>query len=189
MTITLEMAAMPPGVSAEGVQMIVAPDRVRFEMSAMGMAILQIVNGDEGWIKQGPMPTGALNAEQVKTLRNDAERLENNPWIGILDGKIEATAGGTVDEDGRQAAVIGVKEKDEPTVYYVDVETGDVLRTVNILDGARSESVLREFKEFDGRRIATHRTQLINGVEQATITVKNMEFNIELDEALFTAPE
>ncbi len=149
-----------------------------------GGQIIQVLNGDRGWSSAGGM-VNEMPREGIDELREEVYV----EWLTTLV---------PLKKEGftlTPVAALGVKVSSKghnDAILYFDKDSGLLVkferqsREAGIL--AKKEYVLGGFKEFDGVKLPTKRTELLNGKKIAEVTSASYKFLSKADDAMFGRP-
>ena len=195
---------MVASMEMQGIEMVTTifhmlPNFFRTETNIMGKTAISAFNGIEGW-SLNPM-TGRetvvkMTADEVKSSK------EQSHFHGSLfeykshNSTIELA--GEEDVDGAAAYHIKLTTSDKDVIhYYIDKESHFVVKQkmkMKMEDGSESESevLFSNFQTTNGITMA-HSMENVNQYMGQTmklpISIKSVEYNMNLDLALFQNPE
>jgi outer membrane lipoprotein-sorting protein len=171
----------------------VKPDKIRFEMNIMGMKMLSILNGDNGW-STNPMDGGKIEEmkpderENLKKLIETGNELLDYEQKGY---KAELMPDGEV--NGRGVYVIKLLGRDS-IINHVDKETFLTIKKTTWEKGMDSifevETYISDYKNvngmmFPGKLKSESEYKMLN----RTVTFNTIEINKVYDDKLFGKPE
>jgi hypothetical protein len=166
------------------------PDRQRMELDvAKRQKVLTILNGDKAWRN-----TGGQTADLPPDLRDD---LRDDLYVWYLttllplkgDGFVLAPAGEVMvnDEPARTVRVSGKGRRD--VILYFDKKTNLLVKAKRKATDAGlsldKEYLFGDFKEFDGVKLPTRETQVINGKKFGEVTGASWSFPPKVEESDF----
>lgn len=178
----------------QGKTTIVFPNRVYQEMTTPMGVVVQVMDGDKGWIKMGDnlmdMPAAILEDMGRATWgRTGAIMLLK----AALDGKLEAQALGKNKFQGQDSEDVLVKI---PQGNIRVSLTPDGKRVLGIRRKGRSPSgpidateYFSGYSAFSGLQLPLQTQQFVNGEETATVTVKEVKVNAGFSPDSFKKPE
>lgn len=168
------------------------PSKLRIEAEIMGSKMIQTYNGTSGWIyapAMGITQPQEMGADDLKNIMNQAE-IDSPLWNYEARGrKLELT--GTSDDGSEYKIKITDSDGDDMTVC-ISKETSlltKVLATQNVngMD-AQIETELKDYKDVKGIPTAHYMATKMGGQAMSTITFESIEYNKDLDPALFEKP-
>jgi outer membrane lipoprotein-sorting protein len=172
------------------------PDKARTETKVMGNEMMVVFNGDKGWMKQ----MGEVSEIQDKTLSSIRSQfgMQSN-FTGSMLNNLRAAGAkvelqGTTQIHDRDYYKIKITTKENlEMLIYIDKITFLEYKLVTKLEQMGSKDVVeilfQEFKDFNG--VLTPNIMLMTKGEEplGSLTIKNYEFNMPLDDKLFEKPE
>ncbi len=168
-TISMESTTKMMGMEIKGYVKKMAPNKVRQEQDMMGQKMLQVFDGENGYMDQGgnkmPLPPQAVEA------------LKDSKIIEALNFKLKDDA--TVEEATIEGKTYYVLTEGDAKSYF-DKETGLLYRSVS----AKSDAIFSEYKAFDGIKFPLKTTISAND-QNIEIIVSNIVLNKGVTEADF----
>ncbi len=186
---SVEMSMEMMGMTVTMKNMIKYPDKMRTESSMMGMSMVTILNGNQGWSVINGAPT-EMPAEQVATMRNSLDKQSGVMYKSYLDYKttgIKFEVAGIEDVKGTPAYKVKETQKDG-SVSYIFFSTKDYLELkVSAIDAQTNkyeDIYFTENKVFEGLLLPTKMEGTANGMP-VTINITNYKFNESYADSLF----
>jgi outer membrane lipoprotein-sorting protein len=168
------------------------PNNLRIELNIQGSKIITTYNGTTGWMYAPAMGVSApqeMGADELKTVQTQAE-FESPLW--------------KYEEKGHKAELDGESEDGKAHQVKLTMANGDVMtflisKETNLLSGMTSNQVvmgsetealssMKDYKTVKGIPVAHYMSTSMAGQVVTTITMEKVEYNKELDAALFEKP-
>jgi hypothetical protein len=148
----------------------------------------QVLAGDEGWAR-GMSGEQEMTAEQVAEMRDQIDQ----DTLGILRrvDELEFQALEPMEMDGKLCQPVVVRFDDEPTVMFLDAETGMLAmvqsQATNPMTGGpvTQKVYVEEYQEMDGFKLPKALTITHDDEDFAEVTVTEFDANPTVDPALF----
>jgi outer membrane lipoprotein-sorting protein len=173
------------------------PRMQRVDFTLQGMTGTQAFDGEHAWMLMpfmGQTEAEPMPEDQAESMSEEADF--DGPLIGYEDEGIGLELMGTEDVDGTPAYKIQVTMPSGDVRYYY-LET-DYCLPIKV-EGEREqagqkiqfETIMGDYKDVDGLVMAHSVETRVPGMPQAnqTMTLENIELNVELPDSLFTMPE
>jgi len=168
------------------------PNKIRVEASFAGQKIIQTYNGSTGWMyapAMGITQPQQLGTAELKSIVDQAQI--NSPlWDYKARGKSVELLGQS--EDGSAYKVKVVSAENSEMTVYINKQTSLISKIASVQNAGGTESVvemeMKDYKDVKGVPTAHFMTTKMSGQIVATITFETVEFNKELDPALFEKP-
>lgn len=171
---------------------IAYPDKFRVDANVAGAEVIQVYNAGEAWqrdpngIRDAPEP---MRQEFTASVRRDMFPLLIAAAEGTLTTKL-------LPEEGRDGKVLRVAEVSgegvSPVRLYIDPSFQVVRQTFSTAgpDGraVQAEEVFSDYRAVDGIKVPFRAEVLRDGRSILERTLTGVQFNTELDAALFTRP-
>jgi len=186
-------------VSSMGIEMpfvitISRPYKIRIESTYQGMKVVQTFNGEKGWMLAPMMgsnePTELSDAE-LKVLKSQGD-LDGPLWNYQEKGnKVELV--GEEDVNGSPAYDIQITTKDGDVMHqFIDKSSNLVVKVVmnQVINGTETEieNVLGDYKIIDGIAVPHSIDSKMNGQSITKVVIESVNFNKDVDPALFEKP-
>lgn len=168
------------------------PGKLRVEADFQGSKIIQTYNGTTGWMYAPAMGINVpqeLGSDELKAILTQAE-FESPLW--------------KYKEKGHQAELGGESEDGKAHQVKLTMKNGDVMtflisKETKLLSGMTSNQVvqgneteiqvkMKDYKTVKGIPVAHYMATSMAGQMVSTITIESIEYNKELDSALFEKP-
>lgn len=168
------------------------PNKLRIEAEVQGSNLIQTYNGEKGWMyapAMGISQPKELSEQELETILNQAE-FENPLW--------------NYEEKGNTIEVIGSSEDDSEDHLKLTNEKGDVLnffiskdthlittiKSTQLMGGSDQEIEInmKDYKNVKGIPVSHYLSTKLGGQMVYTITIEKVEYNQDLDPALFDKP-
>lgn len=181
------------GVSLDAEETDVLPDKVYNRMTTPGGDMVMVVTPQESFMDMGPTGTRALPSSQ----RDDSlQSLRRNVWYlaqHLHDPGYTFNTAGTEKVGDLQATVVDIHGGDQQWRWYVDPQTGHILRAQYEGTGPSGPATrtidFSEWKPVDGITVPFHEEVAVNGQPTATVAISSYEFNPTIDPTIFQKPE
>lgn len=192
-----EMTAKSTGMEIPLTMYSQKPDKIRMEMEAMGMEIVTVINKKEAWVEQAGNITD-LPPEQIKKVK------EQMNMTGSFDNIfLDYTTKGTNIEykglimdpvDSLELHQFNITDKDSTkSVYFITPNTYMAYKMISWSDvmGGMNEftTYFSEYKQFGNMKFPSNTRVNLDGSNINEVFIKNIEFNIDMEEKLFQKPE
>ena len=170
------------------------PNKLRIDVSVMGMEIVQAFDGQDGW-SINPM-TGSSDPQPMGDLEAKAFRLQADMDGFLLDWQDRGYTVeylGTADVEGTETHHLRLDTHDDLVLdMYFDSEYFLLIKTTStmLFEGNEivSDTYTSDYKEV-GDLILAHAIETrMNGMTQNQIVIDSIIQNGEVDEALFAMP-
>lgn len=173
------------GISGTQISYYKRPEKVRLEIKAMDMNIIQSFNGETAWMKNPTtgsiqdMPKEAL--EQFKRSQLTNEILLNPERYGIT-----TSFDGSRAIDGKEHFVLKQSANDGFLItHYLDPSTYLEYKSVAISPIGETETFLSDYRDIEGIKIPFSTRIVVRGKEYMTLSVTEYRFNTNLEDSLF----
>ncbi len=185
---------MQSGIEIPFVQMIKRPKKVRVEATFQDLTLVQTFNGSEGWSINpfaGVTEPQPMSADEVRTMNYTAD-MDGMLWEYANKG-YTVTLEGSEDMEGTMCHVVKlVTDKGDTFTYYIDSDSYIILRTNNKImmmgNEAETDTYQSNYSIVDGIAVPGKIETKMQGQVVMTLVVDKVEFNPELDDALFEKP-
>ena len=176
------------------------PDKVRQEMEVQGLKVLVVFEGKTGWLinpMMGANEPQDMDEASIKALLDEGRIDPTGSWDSPLmtwkeDGtKIELS--GKEEINGSQAFNLKFTYTDGITVnYLIDASTFLLLKTRSSQNVQGQtfdrESRFSDYKGYDGILFPGKIEMLVNGQVGQAFVMEGCDFNIPLDDSIFSKP-
>jgi outer membrane lipoprotein-sorting protein len=182
------------GIEIPFIQYSKRPGKVRLEATFQGLTLIQTFNGTEGWMINpfaGVTTPQPMTEDQLRSIRYQADT-DGMLW-NWKDKGYQVTLEGQEDMEGTSCYKIKlVTEPGDIFTFYVDADSYVMLRqnTKMMVMGNESENdtYFSNYMMVDGITMPGKVESKMNGQLVMTLTFDKVEFNPELDDALFEKP-
>jgi len=172
------------------------PDKIRTEVTIQGQTQITAYDGNQGWTLnpfRGSRDVEKLNQEQTKNLRESAQF--EGELVNYKDKGCTAELLGKDDFEGTDVYKIKLTNKEgDVTTYYIDSQTYLILKKVTKRKMKEveisTETLYGDYKSEDGY-ISPHSLevkQVGSRGDYQKITIEKEEFNVPVDDNIFTMP-
>ncbi|OQX94752.1 hypothetical protein B6I21_09010 [candidate division KSB1 bacterium 4572_119] len=184
--LSLTQVMGPNEFSMEGELTSQYPDKTFMKLNTPGGEVTMTINGNKGVMKS-PMGAGPLPEPQRKAMMDNAKRDPLYIAKYLDDYQIQYIGKAKfADKEGIDLLFTG---KDNTFHMYFDIETmlpmGTSYQETLPTGPATVEEITDDFREVDGIKVAFHSVGIANGNKQSEATVKEIKFNVSLDEKIF----
>ncbi|MDH3369141.1 MAG: outer membrane lipoprotein-sorting protein [Gemmatimonadota bacterium] len=184
-----------PGVEAAFTMFAKRPAKMRMEFTIQGMTAVQAFDGEVGWMISpfmGQTEPEPMPADVVQTIREDADF--DGPLIDFAAKGHTIEMVGKEDVQGTEAYKLKLTLKNgQVTYYYLDSESflptrTEARRTVQGMD-INAETFMSDYKSVDGMMLPFSIQVTGQGPQGQTLSIENVEFNVDIDDKMFVMPE
>ncbi|MCU0376884.1 MAG: outer membrane lipoprotein-sorting protein [Bacteroidales bacterium] len=182
------------GIEIPMIQMSKRPAKVRVEGTFQGLTFIQTYNGKEGWSLNpftGVTDPQQMTEDDLKGMHYQAD-MDGMLWNWSEKGYI-VTFEGKEDMEGTSCfkLKLATKEGDSFT-FYIDSDSYILLRTntkMKIMGNeTESDTYYSNYSIIEGIAVPQKIETKMKDQLMGTIVIEKVEFNIELDDALFEKP-
>ncbi len=168
------------------------PNKLRIEAEVQGTQVIQTFNGETGWMYAPAMgiaePT-ELSGQELETMLNQGE-FENPLWNYEEKGNTLELKG--TSEDGTEDHLQLTTGKGDVLNFFLNKES-HLITTIKSLQvmGASEQEIeinLKNYKNIKGIPVSRYIVTKIGGEIVYTVTIEDLEYNKEIDPALFEIP-
>jgi predicted Zn-dependent peptidase len=186
MTMSAEIAGMPPSMEASAVIKRKRPNLFLNEVTVTGMGVVnkQVYDGKMGKVS-GMQGEQVLEGDDLEALKNQAQFFPATQYVA-MGYTLELEGMEMV--DGEKAYIMKVTSpKEDVSTEYYSAETGLKLRETNTVETPQGEvvtaQVYSDYKEVGG--VMFPMTMGIDGPQKVTMTVEKLDVNTNLKTADF----
>ena len=171
------------------------PNKMRQEMTMQGGTIVQASDGQTVWAIN-PMMGGAeprvIEGPQADMVKNQA--LFDGPLVGYKERGDTLEVVGPAEVDGAKGWKLKLTRKDGQAMHIVlDAESGLERQWIATMDqnGLTMEisTTLSDYQPTDGVQVARAIRTMMDGQQVASLTFSSVEFNVPVDDAVFSMPK
>ncbi len=181
-------------ISMQGMQLDMemyekAPDKLKSVSNISGMDMVQVINGDRGYMinpmmgSNEPIP---LTAEQIASVRNSS-MLSSSVEEAYRQGNMVME--GEEDVAGKPAYKIKITDPEATRYVFIDKETYYLIQMRMTVSQMGSEATVElrmsNFSDTDGIVMARTIDTFLNGQSAGTAVYETIEFNKEIDDSEF----
>jgi hypothetical protein len=169
------------------------PTRVRIDFEAAnGVKTTVVLDGDKGWQSDGG-PAFELLTARVKERREEAYVDHATTLVPLRKSDYTLSTLPKKKIDGEEAVGIKVAHKGQPDLrLYFLVRNGLLVRVERqiTLAGRKidKESHFSGYKDFDGVKLPTRESEVVNGTKSVEFTVSDVSFPAKIDAKTFARP-
>lgn len=173
------------------------PDKLRSEVTIQGATMIQVLNGQEGWMVapfMGKMGPEKMPAEDVRQAQEQMARESFDMLLRYKERGEVIEYVGKEDVQGKPAYKLKMTPKSgEPGYLYLDAGSYLLVKTTGktSLQGQvmETDSIRSDYKEVGGVLFAHSVDTGLKGMpERMLLTFSQIEVNPAIDEARFTMP-
>lgn len=168
------------------------PNKLRMEANLMGSKVIQTYNGTTGWMYAPAMGVAVpqeMGAEELKAVLQQA-KFESQLWNYQENGSSVELEGSS--EDGSAHKVKMTQMDGEVFTFLIDKKTFLMtgIIVMQMMGGAEAEivSTMKDFKAVKGIQTPHYTSTKMNGELVVTMAIETIEYNKEIDPALFEKP-
>lgn len=188
--ITGRMASQ--GVEAPMTTISKRPNKLRRETEMQGQKVVVAYDGTTVWAIMPGGPARELTGPPADLTREGAEF--DSVLLDYREKGHSVELVGTETETGTKLHHLKVTRKSgQVQHFYIDAETGlDAKMVMTVEQGANKTEVVTEFSNYqkvDGLLVPFSIRQTANGALVAQLTIDKVEFNVPIDDALFSMPK
>ncbi len=170
------------------------PYNFRLEVPIQGTSMLQIYNGDKGWIVTPwtSKPIKEMTKKQLESFKRESD-FEGPLYNWKQKGnKLELLTKEKMDD--KEVYQLQLTSKDSSvTYYYIDAKKFVVLKTRSIktIKGQKveTEKVFTDFQKDGGFMFAHSIKVIANGHVNQTMKITSVQYDVPVDDKLFAKPE
>lgn len=168
------------------------PYKVRMEASILGSKVIQTYNGTTGWMYAPAMGIAQPQEMGEAELRAVLQQVDfDSPLWNYQEKGSKAELAGS-SEDGTAYLVKLSQEDGQEITLLIDKKTYLIsgTTTLTVMGGAETEVnvTMKDYKAVKGIQTAHYVSTKINGEVMFTLTIESIEYNKDIDPALFEKP-
>jgi phosphotransferase system IIB component len=171
------------------------PDRLRMSAQSKLGKLVQVINGDKGWVKLGELSRECIK-EELPEMREQLNALRISRLTVLTDKEYKLSPLGEENIDGRQAIGIRVEHKGYRDVnLFFDKESYLLLKMQapikDLLRGGEevaAETVFGDYRDIDGVMTAHKFTIKYDGKSYNEGEVTDVKYSESLDDNMFDKP-
>ncbi len=169
------------------------PNKMRAETEMMGTKSITTYNGTQGWMLAPamgiPVPQ-EMGEDEIQGAMQQA-RFDSPLWNYKEQGNTLELLGSS--DDGSAYVVKMTQKEGEPMTVLIDKKTYLItgITTNQLMGGSETEVqvTMKDYKTVKGIPTAHYMATKINGELMATMTLESIEYDKDIDPALFEKPE
>lgn len=168
------------------------PNKLRIEAEVQGSKLIQTYNGEKGWMyapAMGISQPKELSEQELETILNQAE-FENPLWNYEEKGNTIEVIGSS--EDGSEDHLKLTNEKGDVLNFFISKDTHLIttIKSTQLMGGSDQEIeiYMKDYKNVKGIPVSHYLSTKLGGQVVYTITIEKVEYNQDLDPALFDKP-
>lgn len=169
------------------------PNKLRMEAQIMGSKVIQTYNGTTGWMYAPAMGIAAsqeMGDAEVKAVLSQVN-FESRLWNYKEKGNTLELAGSS--DDGSAHKVKMTQKDGEEMFILIDKNshliTGIIMKQMMGTAEAELESTLKDYKAVKGIQTPYYTSTKIDGEVMMTMVLESVEYDKEIDPAMFEKPE
>ncbi len=169
------------------------PIKLRIEAEVQGTKLIQTYNGEKGWMyapAMGISQPKELSEQELETILNQAE-FENPLWNYTEKGNTIELMG--TSEDGSADHLKLTNKKGDILNFYISKETHLIttIKSTQLMGGSDQEIEInmKDYKKVKGIPVSHFISTKLGGQVVYNITIEKVEYNQDLDPALFEKPD
>jgi outer membrane lipoprotein-sorting protein len=170
------------------------PNKMRQEMTMQGQTVIQAYDGQTVWAINpmmggtSPQPIEGPPADAVKS-----QSLFDGPLVGYKDRGDTLEVVGQADVAGVRTWRLKLTRQDGKAMHiYLDAETGlEKQWSATVEQGGMTmeiDTIMSDHQPVDGIQVARTMRTLVGGQAMGALTVTSVEFNVPIDDAVFSMP-
>jgi len=168
------------------------PNKLRIEAEVQGTQVIQTFNGETGWMyapAMGISEPKELSGQELETILNQGE-FENPLWNYEEKGNTLELTG--TSEDGSEDHLKLTTNKGDVLNFFINKESHLIttIRSLQVMGASEQEIEinLKDYKKLKGIPVSRYIVTKIGGEIVYTVTIEDLEYNKEIDPALFEKP-
>jgi hypothetical protein len=169
------------------------PNKLRMEADMQGSKLIQTYNGERGWRVAPAMgidQAQELSEQELESIMGQAE-FENPLWNYEEKGNTLELVGSS--EDGKEDHLKLSRENGDVLNFFISKDSHLIttIKSTQTMGGAEQdiEIDMKDYKKVKGIPVAHYIATKIGGQIVYTITIEEVEYNQDMDPALFEKPE
>jgi outer membrane lipoprotein-sorting protein len=184
-------------VAADGKDIVMTiwarrPNMMRREYTVDGKSVVNAFDGTTLWMSAGTAPAQAMPGPQAAYAKQESEF--DSVFVDYKEKGHAIEFLGKEKVNGKDAYRLKVQKKGGPPQdYFLDAETGlEIKISTNVDQGGTPGAIVTEmsdYRDVDGRLVPFSTKQLVNGKVMASIALDWVEFNVPVDESVFSMPK
>ena len=184
---------MQPAGEAAFTMLSKRPTKARMEITVQGQTGIQAFDGETGWMFMpfmGQTAPEVMPQDMAASMREEADF--DGPLVDYREKGHSLTLIGMGDVEGTATYELELTHRNgEVTTYHLNAESFLPMLTESNrnVQGMQLhvQTVLSDYREVSGMMVP-HSIQVIQDMGSQTLTIELIEYNIEIDDALFVMP-
>ncbi len=164
------------------------PNKLRIEILLAGSKLIQTYDGTNGWVyapMMGITQPQEVGAEELKSLINQAQ-MDSPLWNYKAKGSTVVLIGDS--EDGSSHLLKLTTAEGDALTFSISKETSLISKIKSFQGGTEIETDIKQYKTIKGIPTAQYIATKMAGVTATTIAIESVEYDTNLDPALFEKP-
>ena len=168
------------------------PNKLRIEAEVQGSQLIQTYNGEKGWMyapAMGISQPKELTDQELETILNQAE-FENPLWNYEEKGSSIELAG--TSGDGSEDHLKLTNKKGDVLNFFISKDSHLItsIKSTQLMGESDQEIEInmKDYKNVKGIPVSHYISTKLGGQVVYTITIEKVEYNQEIDPALFEKP-
>lgn len=171
------------------------PNKMRQEMTMQGQTVIQAYDGQTVWAINPMM--GSTTPQAIQGPPADAvksQSLFDGPLVGYKDRGDTLEVVGPADVAGARTWKLKLTRQDGKAMYiYLDADTGlEKQWSATMEQGGMTmeiDTIMSDHQPVDGIQVARTMRTLVGGQAMGALTVSSVEFNVPIEDAVFSMPK
>lgn len=190
-TAQIDMETSMMGMSIPSTTIMMFPDKMRTEVSAMGMTQIMVMNGKKGWISIPGNMKQELPADQLEALASQGDPMGMNKWDA---SRINTEYVGTGEVEGKPVDKVKVCNKDNTGCFVASFDKASgLLVEIDMNTNLQGKDVvvkssMKDYKTFDGMLVPTTIEAATAGMN-TTVKIKDIKYDVTVTDETFAEPK
>lgn len=171
------------------------PNKMRQEMTMQGQTVIQAYDGQTVWAINPMM--GSTSPQAIQGPPADAvksQSLFDGPLVGYKDRGDTLEVVGPADVAGARTWKLKLTRQDGKAMHiYLDADSGlEKQWSATMEQGGMTmeiDTIMSDHQPVDGIQVARTMRTLVGGQAMGALTVSSVEFNVPIDDAVFSMPK
>lgn len=171
------------------------PNKMRQEMTMQGQKVVQAYDGETVWAINPMM--GSTSPQAIQGPPADAvksQSLFDGPLVGYKERGDTLEVVGPADVAGARTWKLKLTRQDGKAMHiYLDAETGlEKQWSATMEQGGMTmeiDTIMSDHQPVDGIQVARSMRTLVGGQAMGALTVSSVEFNVPIEDAVFSMPK
>lgn len=164
------------------------PDRARIQSEMFGTHVVQVLDGNSGWMKS---PQGMMNipAAQIQEAQANLKRSYLSILVRAALGDFEAQYLASETIDGAACDTIAIRNGNNFSMNLsFDRENSRLIRQIQREGTDDQITNYSDYRELDGVWIPFQSKRSVGGKVDRTVNASSYQLNVQIDEATFQKP-